>query len=54
MQAHRLYGALFFGAVKLIESMEDDLPSQALVLVEWMFVGALMAFGLLRLALGRD
>ena len=32
VQAHRLYGALFFGAVKLIESMEDHLPSQALVL----------------------
>ena len=32
VQAHRLYGALFFGAVKLIESMEDHLPSDTLVL----------------------
>ena len=32
VQAHRLYGALFFGAVKLVESMEDRLPSQTLVL----------------------
>jgi SulP family sulfate permease len=32
VQAHRLYGALFFGAVKLIEDMEDHLPAQALVL----------------------
>jgi SulP family sulfate permease len=32
VRAHRLHGALFFGAVRLIEAMEDDLPSQALVL----------------------
>ncbi|MEY4363855.1 MAG: C4-dicarboxylic acid transporter DauA [Pseudomonadota bacterium] len=32
VQAHRLYGALFFGAVKLIESMEDHLPRETLVL----------------------
>ena len=30
--AYRLYGALFFGAVKLIEDLQDQLPSQALVL----------------------
>jgi sulfate permease, SulP family len=30
--AHRLYGALFFGAVKLVENIGDDLPTQALVL----------------------
>ena len=30
--AHRMYGALFFGAVKLIESMEDHLPARVLVL----------------------
>ncbi len=32
VQAHRLYGALFFGAVKLVEDMEEHLPEQALVL----------------------
>jgi len=32
LQAHRLYGALFFGAVKLIENMEDHLPSETLLL----------------------
>jgi len=32
VQAHRLYGALFFGAVKLVEAMQDPLPSRALVL----------------------
>jgi SulP family sulfate permease len=32
VHAHRLYGALFFGAVKLVESMEDRLPSDTLVL----------------------
>lgn len=32
VQAHRLYGALFFGAVKLVEAMQDQLPSHALVL----------------------
>lgn len=30
--AYRLYGALFFGAVKLIEALEDTLPARALVL----------------------
>jgi SulP family sulfate permease len=30
--AHRLYGALFFGAVKLIENLEDHLPARVLVL----------------------
>ncbi|MEY4344987.1 MAG: C4-dicarboxylic acid transporter DauA [Pseudomonadota bacterium] len=30
--AHRLYGALFFGAVKLIEEIQDHLPSQTLVI----------------------
>ncbi|MDP2366656.1 SulP family inorganic anion transporter [Rhodoferax sp.] len=29
---HRLYGAIFFGAVKLIEAIEDHLPARALVL----------------------
>jgi SulP family sulfate permease len=32
VHAHRLYGALFFGAVKLVEAMQDQLPSRALVL----------------------
>ena len=32
VQAHRLYGALFFGAVKLIETLQDQLPSRVLVL----------------------
>jgi SulP family sulfate permease len=32
VHAHRLYGALFFGAVKLVEAIEENLPSQALVL----------------------
>ncbi len=32
VQAHRLYGALFFGAVKLVEDMEERLPTQAVVL----------------------
>ncbi len=32
VQAHRLYGALFFGAVKLIEAIEEHLPTQAVVL----------------------
>jgi SulP family sulfate permease len=31
-RAFRLYGALFFGAVKLIEDLQDQLPSQTLVL----------------------
>ena len=30
--AYRLYGALFFGAVKLVENLEDSLPSHVLVL----------------------
>ncbi len=30
--AHRLYGALFFGAVQLIETIENALPAKALVL----------------------
>ena len=30
--AYRIYGALFFGAVKLIEDLQDHLPQQALVL----------------------
>ena len=32
ISAYRLYGALFFGAVKLVESIEDVLPQKALVL----------------------
>lgn len=32
VSAHRLYGALFFGAVKLVEEIENALPKQALVL----------------------
>ena len=32
MEVHRLYGALFFGAVKLVEDIQDRLPGQALVL----------------------
>ncbi|MCB2040555.1 MAG: SulP family inorganic anion transporter, partial [Rhodoferax sp.] len=32
VQAHRLYGALFFGAVKLVEDIALQLPRQALVL----------------------
>jgi SulP family sulfate permease len=32
VHAHRLYGALFFGAVKLVEEIEETLPSQAVVL----------------------
>jgi SulP family sulfate permease len=32
VQAWRLYGALFFGAVKLVEDMEHQLPARALVL----------------------
>ena len=32
VKAYRLYGALFFGAVKLVEAMEDDLPGHTLVL----------------------
>ena len=29
---YRLYGALFFGAVKLVEAIQDDLPAKVLVL----------------------
>jgi sulfate permease, SulP family len=32
VHAHRLYGALFFGAVKLVEAIEENLPAQAVVL----------------------
>ena len=32
VQAWRLYGALFFGAVKLIESIEDQLDGRAVVI----------------------
>ena len=32
LQAHRLYGALFFGAVKLVEAIEENLPQHTLVL----------------------
>jgi sulfate permease, SulP family len=32
VDAYRLYGALFFGAVKLLEEIEDKLPARALVL----------------------
>ena len=32
VQAWRLYGALFFGATKLIEQLEDELPQHTLVL----------------------
>ena len=32
VHAHRLYGALFFGAVKLIEAIEEGLPTHAVVL----------------------
>jgi SulP family sulfate permease len=32
LKAWRLYGALFFGATKLVEALEDDLPSTVLVL----------------------
>ena len=32
VSAHRLYGALFFGAVKLIEDLQDHLPERTLLL----------------------
>ena len=32
LQAHRLYGALFFGAAQLIEKIEADLPEKVLIL----------------------
>ncbi len=32
IDAYRIYGAIFFGAVKLLESIEENLPSQTLLL----------------------
>jgi SulP family sulfate permease len=32
VSAHRLYGALFFGAVKLVEDLQDHLPERTLLL----------------------
>jgi len=32
VHAHRLYGALFFGAVKLVEAIEENLPQKSVVL----------------------
>ena len=32
MAVWRLYGTVFFGATKLVESLEDHLPARALVL----------------------
>jgi SulP family sulfate permease len=32
ISAYRFYGALFFGAVKLVEAIEDDLPQKAVIL----------------------
>jgi sulfate permease, SulP family len=32
IDAYRIYGAIFFGAVKLVETIEDHLPSVALIL----------------------
>jgi SulP family sulfate permease len=32
ISAYRFYGALFFGAVKLVEAIEDELPQKAVVL----------------------
>ncbi len=32
ISGYRFYGALFFGAVKLVEAIEDELPQRALVL----------------------
>jgi SulP family sulfate permease len=32
ISAFRIYGAIFFGAVKLLESIENELPSKTLVL----------------------
>jgi SulP family sulfate permease len=32
IDAYRIYGAIFFGAVKLLEKVEENLPSQTLLL----------------------
>jgi len=32
VRAYRFYGALFFGAVKMVEAIEDDLPQKTVVL----------------------
>jgi SulP family sulfate permease len=32
VRAYRFYGALFFGAVKMVEAIEDELPQKAVVL----------------------
>ena len=32
VRAYRFYGALFFGAVKMVETIEDELPQKAVVL----------------------
>jgi SulP family sulfate permease len=32
IDAYRIYGAIFFGAVKLLEKIEEKLPSQALLI----------------------
>jgi SulP family sulfate permease len=32
IDAYRIYGAIFFGAVKLLEKIEENLPSQMLLL----------------------
>ena len=32
MSAYRFYGALFFGAVKLVEAIEENLPQKSVVL----------------------
>jgi SulP family sulfate permease len=32
IDAYRIYGAIFFGAVKLLETIEENLPSQTLLL----------------------
>lgn len=52
----RALGVLVAALATPAETEVDRLtePSQSLVLVEWMLVGAIVAFGLLRLTLGRD